>query len=131
MTVRSRGPLAMQRVRRGLERWRRTRPHPRAPIPDGIWAGAIGLARQYGVSETARALAIDYGALKRQLEAADRTAMPDERSGFVELTPLRSTAWNQAVIEVGGPRASVRIRLHGIELPALARLSRVIAGLEA
>ena len=131
MTVKSPRPVAMKRVRRHLERWRRTRPYPRAPIPDSIWTGAVALARQYGVYETARALPIHYGALKQHLEAADRTAVPRERSRFVELTPMAPTACDDSVIEVDGPRATVRIRVHGMGLTDLARLSRVIAGVDA
>ena len=131
MTVRSPRPVAMKRVRRHLEHWRRTRPYPRAPIPDSIWAGAVALARQYGVYETARALPIHYGALKQHLEVADRPEVPHERSRFVELTPMPPTACDDAVIEVDGPRATVRIRVHGMGLTDLARLSRVIAGVDA
>ena len=132
MTVRSPRPMALKRVRRHLERWRRTRPYPRAPIPDRIWADAVALARQHGVYETARALPIHYGALKQHLEAADRTAVPRERSRFVELTPRPSpTAGDDAVIEVDGPRGTVRIRVHGMGLTDLARLTRVIAGVDA
>ena len=131
MTVRSPRPVAMKRVRRHLERWRRTRPYLRAPIPASIWTGAVALARQYGVYETARALPIHYGALKQRLEAADRTAAAGERSRFVELTPMPPTVGDDAVIEVDGPRATVRIRLHGMALTDLARLSRVIAGVDA
>ena len=131
MTVRSPRRVAMTRVRRHLERWRRTRAYPRAPIPDSIWAGAVALARQYGVYETARALPIHYGALKRHLEATDRTAVSRERSRFVELTPMPPTVGVDAVIEIDGPRATVRIRLHGMALPDVARLSRVIAGVDA
>lgn len=54
-----------ERVRRRLEHWRRTRAHPRSPIPDAIWAGAIALVRQHGLYQTARALRVDYGALKQ------------------------------------------------------------------
>lgn len=131
MTVRFPRPVAMKRVRRRLERWRRTRPYPRAPIPDSIWSGAVALARQYGVYETARALPIHYGALKQHLEAADRTAVPREQSRFVELTPMPPTVCDDAVIEVDGPRTTVRIRVHGMGLSDLARLSRVIAGVDA
>lgn len=131
MAVRSPRPVAMQRVRRRLERWRRTRAYPRAPIPDSIWAGAVALARQYGVYETARALPIHYGALKRHLEAADRTAAPREASRFVELTPMPPTAGDECVIEVDGPRSTVRLRLHGIGLADLARLSRAITDVDA
>jgi hypothetical protein len=62
-------PLALERIRQRLERWRRTRAHPRAPIPESIWADAVALARQQGPYQTARALPIHYGALKRVLSA--------------------------------------------------------------
>jgi hypothetical protein len=82
------------------------------------------------VSETARALPIHSGALKQHLEAADRTAGSRERSRFVELSPMPPTVSDDAVIEVDGPRATVRIRLHGMALPDPARLSRIIAGMD-
>jgi len=131
MAVRSPRPVSMQQVRRRLARWRRRRPYPRAGIPKSIWAGAVALARQYGVYETARALPIHYGALKQRLEVADRPAVPHERSRFVELTPMSPAACDDCVIELDGPRTTVRIRLHGMGLPDLARLSRVIAGVDA
>ena len=131
MPAKPSGPLAVERVHRRLERWRRTRAHPRAPIPKSIWAGAVGLARQQGLYQTARALPIHYGALKQHLEAADRTAVSRGRSRFVELTPMPPTVGDDAVIEVDGPRATVRIRLHGMALPDLARLGRVLAGVDA
>ena len=74
---------------------------------------------------------INYGALKQHLEAADRTVGAGGRSGFVELKPMNPTACDDCVIEVEGPRPTVRIRLHGVGLPDLARLSRAIAGVDA
>jgi hypothetical protein len=128
--TRSPRPIAMERVRRRLEQWRRTRPYLRAPIPKSLWAGAVALAHQHGLYQTACALPIHYGALKQHLEAADRTAVA-ERSRFVELQPMPPAACDDCVIEVEGPRTTVRMRLHGIELPDLARLSRAIAGVDA
>jgi hypothetical protein len=123
--------LSMERVRRRLERWRRTRAHPRAPIPKNIWAGAVALARQHGLYQTARALPINYGALKQHLEAADHTGRSGARSGFVELRPTNPPASGDSVIEVEGPRTTVRLRLHGVGLPDLVWLSRALAGVEA
>ena len=131
MTGRSPRLVTVKRVRRRLEHWRRTRPYVRAPIPESIWRDAVAVARQYGVYETAQALPIHYGTLKQHLETAEQTAVSPARSRFVELTPMPSTACNDSVIEVDGPRATVRIRVHGIDLPDLARLSRVIAGVDA
>ena len=128
--TRSPRPIAMERVRRRLEQWRRTRAHPRAPIPKSLWAGAMALAREHGLYQTACALPIHYGALKQHLAAADRTTVA-ERSRFVELKPMHPAACDDCVIEVEGPRTTVRMRLHGIGLPDLARLSRAIAGVDA
>ena len=124
-------PLALERVRRRLERWRRTRPHPRAPIPTSIWADAVALARQQGLYQTARALPIHYGGLKHHLEAADRTGRAGAPSGFVELRPMNSAADEDCVIEVDGLRTTVRLRLHKVGLADLAQLSRAIAGVDA
>ncbi len=123
-------PLALERIRQRLERWRRTRAHPRAPIPESIWADAVALARQQGLYQTARALPIHYGALKQHLEAADRTVGASARSGFVEFRPSHPTGNDDCVIEVEGQRTTVRIRLHRVGLPDLAQLSRAIAGID-
>ena len=77
-------PLRMERVRRRLERWRRTRAHPRSPIPKTLWAGAVAMARQHGLYQTARALGLDYGALKQHLEAADERRRTRPTPAFVE-----------------------------------------------
>jgi hypothetical protein len=124
-------PLALERIRQRLERWRRTRAHPRAPIPERIWADAVALARQQGLYQTARALPIHYGGLKQHLEAADRTVGASARSGFVELRPRNPTGDDDCVIEVEGLRTTVRLRLRRVELPDLAQLSRAIAGIDA
>ncbi len=44
---------------------------------------------------------------------------------------MNPTADDHCVIEVDGLRTVVRIRLHGLELPDLARLSRAIAGVDS
>ena len=72
-------------VRRQLARWRQTRPHPRAPIPAAVWAAAVALARQHGIYSIARALPIDYGALKAQVARADGLTEVAGPPTFVEL----------------------------------------------
>ena len=119
--------LRLDGVRQRLERWRRTRRHPRAPMPAPIWTDAVGLARQHGLSQTARALRLDYTALKRHVEAIDvggRTVVP----AFVELpAPLQASPW---VIELIGPRATVRLRVPGLGVADLATLTQRLAGTE-
>jgi hypothetical protein len=114
-------------VRRRLERWRETRVHPRSPIPPAIWAAAVALVRQHGLYRTARAVRVDYGALKQHVEAADE-ARPSP--AFVELTPVTRRGAGDCVIEIDGPGARVRIRVSDLPLRELATLSRTLAGVE-
>ena len=63
-------PVALEKVRRRLERWRRTRTYRRSPIPAALWSAAVAVARQHGLYTTSRVLRLDYTALKK--EALDR-----------------------------------------------------------
>jgi len=76
-------------------------------------------------------LPIDYGGLKQHLESADRKVGSGAQSGFVELTPIAPPAYDGCVIEIEGPRTTVRIRLHGVGVSDLAQLSRGIVGVDA
>ena len=117
----------MEQVRRRLERWRGTRPHPRSPIPDDVWAAAVALARQHGLYQTARDVRIDYGALKAHLEAADQAARGGAAPTFVELAPPTPRGAGACVIEIAGARATVCIRVPGLTLADVATLSRTLA----
>ena len=121
----------LERVRERLEQWRRTRAHPRAPIPAAVWAAAVALVRPHGLYHTARALRLDYGALKQHVEAADRAGRAGVPSGFVELPTGPPIARDAYVIEIDGPRATVRLRLTGVALADLAQLGRTLAGADA
>ena len=74
----------MRRAYRHLRRWRSTR-RPRAPIPEKVWAAAVE-ARQQGVFRTARILRLEYGKLKRRVDAAGPDAQRKvPPSAFVEM----------------------------------------------
>ena len=70
-------PTRLERLRRRFERWRGTHTaHSR--IPDGLWASAVKLAGTFGTHRTAKALRLNYYALKKRIErqpfvAADRS----------------------------------------------------------
>jgi len=51
-------------LRASIEEWRRSR-KTLGTMPENLWASATRLAREFGVSEIARALKIDHGKLKR------------------------------------------------------------------
>ena len=124
-------PLPLERVRRRLEHWRSTRAHPRSPIPDAIWAGAIALVRQHGLYQTARALRVDYGALKQHVETADKADRARPTHAFIEIAGSTLIDRGEWVIELAGPRATVRIRVAGLALSDVATLSRTLAGADA
>jgi hypothetical protein len=82
-------PLDVARVRQRLDQWRRTRAHPRSPIPKGLWASAVALARQQELYQTARALHLDYGGLKAHVETADARGGRRRRTpAFVEVSGI-------------------------------------------
>ena len=116
--------LRLDRVRRRLDRWRQRRAHARSPIPAPIWTAAVGLVPRHGVYQTARALRLDYGTLKRHVESAP--AAP----AFVELpaAPVRDAA--ACVFEVEGPRATLRLRVPPMPVADLATLGRCLLGIE-
>jgi len=121
--------LNMARVRQRLDQWRRTRAHPRSPIPQALWTNAVALARQQGLYQTARALRLDYGGLKEHVEAADARGGA-RRQAFVEFAGSTLTDLSPCVIELTGPGGTVRIRVPGLALADLATLSRTLAGAE-
>jgi hypothetical protein len=86
MTERKSGDIpGIDEVRARFEDWRHTR-RGKARIPDELWSAAITVARRDGINQTAAALRLDGGTLKRLMLAAKplpRKAMPAPT--FVEL----------------------------------------------
>lgn len=76
-------PPEFRRLAERLESYRKRTRRPRR-LPDGIWGAAAALAQAHGVSGVARALRLDYYALKRRASAA--AACSDGTSAkFVEV----------------------------------------------
>jgi len=128
-------PARVEAVRRRFKLWRRTR-QGRARIPGRLWAAAVKLAVAYGLCRTARALGLDYNALKRRVASADPGGSPGARVArqematakitrpktpgqnpamtFVELPPLERPGSPECVVELENPRgAKMQIRLTG------------------
>src|SRR5450755_4966749 len=62
-------PDGMQKIYRRFERWRSAH-QGRLPIPKALWASAAAVAREHGVFRTSKILRLEYGKLKRMVEAA-------------------------------------------------------------
>jgi hypothetical protein len=97
------------------------------PIPEALWAAAAEAGREHGVFRAAKALHLEYGKLKRMVEAGPalaRSAM--EPTTFLELVPPQAVSLSECVIELEGPRGKMRIQWKGSTVPDLAGLSRVL-----
>ena len=130
-------PPDIQKVVRRLERWRSSHTG-RLPIPERLWAAAVGLARKHGVFHTAKALRLEYGKLKRLLESS-RSAAPPGRAkapsgrprgaappAFLELMPSPTAGLSECLIELEGQRGKMRIQWKGTSAPDLSGLSRAL-----
>jgi len=131
-------PARLEGLRRRFERWRRTR-KVRARIPEPLWASAVKLAAKYGIHRTAKALRVDYYALKKRVEqkaviagtqqktAATASRTPAEVAGarFLELPAAAWAGGGECTLELAdADGAKLRVHLKGFEAPDLAALSR-------
>ena len=119
-------PPRLQAARQRFQHWRRTR-KVGSRIPGPLWGNAVKLAESYGIHPTARALGLDYNALKKRLESVSPSAVATsaEAATFVELAASTGVGMPECILELENVEGA-RMRLHfkGIEAPDLAALSR-------
>ena len=127
MATDSSASIGLEKTRRRIARWRETRPYRGAAMPAALWAAAIALARQHGLSTTARSLRIDYGSLQKRLDAAGAGRAPSP--AFVELPAARPTGLGPCVIELEAPRGRrMRIEVTGVTVADLVALTQMAWG---
>lgn len=109
----------LEEVEREIKRWRGTR-LKLGPMPEQLWAEAIGLAKELGAGPVSRKLDLNYGALSRRADPT-KVRRPKERgkktalSEFVEVTqgaPVATSPTPNTVIELmsaSGNRLTVRL----------------------
>lgn len=113
----------LERTRRGIAEWRERRTYRGAAMPAALWTAAIALAREHGLSTTARALHLDYGSLKQRVDAAgaNRVTAP----AFVELPPPRPPGLGTCVIELDARHGRrLRIEVSGVTMADLVTLTQ-------
>ncbi len=115
--------LARAKVR--FAAWRKSRA-PKSRIPQALWDLAVELAASEGLNRTARALKLDYYALKDRVEATPKSRTKTN-SAFLEL-PQVALPIKQCVIEWGDDEGLVRIRLTGYEPTEIAAVGRGLRG---
>lgn len=107
-----------------FEQWR-SRQETRRRLPEHLWSLAVELAREYGVSKTARILQLDYQRLKqRTQQPVFKNYTPEPSSmQFMELMPESLSRRVECTVECEQEHcAKIRIELKGSEWPDLASL---------
>jgi len=74
-------PEAIGRVRKEIEKWRRTRTK-RSPMPARLWERATELAKTHGAYRSSQALGLSYDSLRSRMKSSKESS---ETTGFVEL----------------------------------------------
>lgn len=121
-------PKDLAQARSRFEAWRQRRPGSRR-IPQPLWALAVRLARQHGISRTATALGLDYYSLKKRVESTAQEP-PSPGPAFVEL-PAPLVVGKQALFELdNGAGGSMRVQLLGYDAADVEALSRHFWGAE-
>ncbi len=77
--------LSIEQVRRSIEQWRTRKRRGGEAMPIELWSESMTLARTHGIPKVAKALHLDYGALKKRLQRDDKVC---ECSPFVEIKSL-------------------------------------------
>ena len=117
--------LNIDEVRSRFKSWRQTR-KGKARIPDELLSAAIQVARRDGVNQTAAALHLDGGKLKRRMMATgpvpDKTMPP----AFVEMMVPQAAGGSECTIELEGRNGKLRIHWKGATAADLVGLSRAL-----
>ena len=118
-------PLAVEEVRTRFQEWRQSR-QGRARIPDELWSAAIELARRDGVNQTAAALHLDGGKLKRLMTREGAIAVKPAPPSFLELMPSGGIGLPEYTLELEGRNGKLRIHCKGTTAADLVELSRAL-----
>jgi hypothetical protein len=111
----------IDKLRKRLEAWRTSR-KPRSRIPGRLWNSAVRAAGHYGLNKTAKALHLDYYALKKRVDAV--AAAQGTASSFIELNPPALSATPECLVELESRSGEkMRIHLKGMVLPDLSAFS--------
>lgn len=118
----------LERVQGLFSSWRAER-KPRQRIPDQLWAEALELSKNFGVTRTCQTLRLNQGSFKRyreEVEGSDSISSPIQ--DFLELpkNPIPSNPL-RADISIEFPKGHrVSIRLEDTEVETASRFLRLL-----
>jgi len=104
-------PEQLNGLRRQIHEWRQNRTVPGA-MPGALWDQAVALAKVFGVCRIARAVGLDYTALRKRTEQIPATGLV--KPTFVQLPATIAPIENPVVpttIEITA-RDGARMRIH-------------------
>ena len=102
-------PEQLAPLRRQLQEWRKVRTGPE-PIPEDLWAGAVALAKEFGICPIARALPVDYTALRKRVEQPPQAGLV--KPTFVQLPATVAPAVTPAATIEISARDGSRMLIH-------------------
>lgn len=123
-----RNTKTIDELRRQFDTWRKTR-RPHTPIPPELWDRAAELAIEQGLWKTARALSLDYNALKKRANARSASPSTSPVTQFVEFLSPLSGQIAECSLEVESTRGSrLRVEMKNVAASGLASIIREFAG---
>lgn len=123
-----RNTKTIDELRRRFDAWRKTR-LPHTPIPPELWDRAAELAIEQGLWKTARALSLDYNALKKRANAHSASPPISPVTQFVEFLSPLSGQIAECSLEVESTRGSrLRVEMKNVAASGLASIIREFAG---
>ena len=114
-------PEQLAPLRWQIQEWRKTRSGP-GQMPEELWAGAIALAKEFGICPIARALPVDYTALRKRVERPPEAGLV--KPTFVQLpATIAPAAAPSTTIEISardGSRMTIHLEAgHGMEAASI------------
>ncbi|HEY5657720.1 MAG TPA: hypothetical protein VIY27_08005 [Myxococcota bacterium] len=122
-------PPRLEAGRQRFERWR-SECEPRTRIPEALWTLASELGVEFGVHRTARALRLNYDALKARVMVAQAgNGSGEPARGFVEVFAGSVPGARQCMVELeDGHGARMRVHLDGVDAAMLGALTSAFVG---
>lgn len=123
-------PADLSQAQQRFQEWRRSG-KPKSRIPQPLWDLAVRLVAAHGLHRTARALKLDYYALKKRVEAVSgsREEIQANGSAFLEL-PKALASGKECLIEFEDGTGRLRVHLKGYEAAEIATVGRRLRGVE-
>ena len=118
-------PTSLKDLELRLADWRKTHKPP-TPIPVELWQGAADVAARHGVGPVARALRLDYAALKKRVApAAEPRSIDGPVATFMEWLAPTAGPIGECALEVETSHgARLRVHLKSVAVDGLATIIR-------